>query len=62
MEESKDNHLLDSFKRDVISLGQLANTLHMTKKETMVYLEKFNIPVTDYDLNEELKKLEKFME
>jgi predicted HTH domain antitoxin len=53
--------VLKAFNQGDISLGQLANSLKLTKRETMKYLEIVNIPVTDYDLEEDLKGIEEFL-
>lgn len=53
--------VLKAFNQGDISLGQLASSLKLTKQETMKYLEIVNIPVTDYDLEEDLKAIEAFL-
>jgi hypothetical protein len=53
--------VLKAFNQGDISLGQLAISLKLTKIETMKYLELVNIPITDYDLTEDLKAMERFI-
>lgn len=54
--------VLKAFNQGDISLGQLANSLNLSKKETMHYLTLVNIPVTEYDLTEDLETVEAFLE
>lgn len=53
--------VLKAFNQGDISLGQLAKSLNLTKRETMKYLELVNIPITDYDFKDELKNVEAFL-
>ena len=53
--------VLKAFERGDISLGQLSRSLKFTKGETMKYLSMLKIPVTDYDLAEDLKGIEAFL-
>ena len=53
--------VLKAFNQGDVSLGQLGKSLNLTKRETMKYLELVNIPLTDYDFNEELKNVEEFL-
>jgi len=53
--------VLKAFNQGDISLGQLSKSLNLTKRETMKYLAIVNIPLTDYDFNEELKNVEAFL-
>ena len=53
--------VLKAFNQGDISLGQLAKSLKLTKRETMKYLEIVNIPITEYDFEEELKSVESFL-
>jgi predicted HTH domain antitoxin len=50
--------VLKAFNQGDISLGQLSTALDLTKQETMKYLALVNIPVTDYDLDEDLETIE----
>ncbi len=47
--------MLQAFQHADISLGQLSSLLQLSKEETMVYLSSRKIPVTDYDLDEDIK-------
>ena len=53
--------VLKAFNRGDISLGQLSRSLKLTKDETMQYLAMLKIPVTDYDLAEDIKGIEAFL-
>lgn len=53
--------VLKAFNQGDISLGQLATSLKLSKQETMKYLEIVNIPVTEYNLEEDLKAIEAFL-
>jgi len=53
--------VLKAFNQGDISLGQLAKSLKLSKRETMKYLEIVNIPLTDYDLEEDIKGMEEFL-
>lgn len=53
--------VLKAFNQGDISLGQLASALQLTKHETMKYLALVNIPVTDYNLDEDLETIEAFL-
>jgi len=53
--------VLMAFERGNISLAQLAKSLNLTKSETMKLLAIHNIPITDYELEEDLKGIEKFL-
>ncbi len=53
---------LDAFEREDISFPQLCKSLKLSKIETMKFLETMNISLTDYDIEEELKGIEGFLE
>jgi predicted HTH domain antitoxin len=53
--------VLKAFNQGDISLGQLSLALNLSKQETMQYLKIVNIPLTDYDLNEDLKTINEFL-
>ncbi|MEA1879648.1 MAG: UPF0175 family protein [Campylobacterota bacterium] len=53
--------VLKAFNQGDISLGQLAKSLKLSKRETMKYLEIVNIPLTNYDFEDELKNVEAFL-
>jgi len=54
--------VLKAFNQGDISLGQLASALDLSKEETMKYLALVNIPLTDYDISEDLKTVEALMD
>lgn len=53
--------VLKAFNQGDISLGQLSKALDLTKQDTMKYLALVNIPLTDYDLTEDLETIETFL-
>ncbi|NKQ41131.1 MAG: type II toxin-antitoxin system Phd/YefM family antitoxin [Sulfurovum sp.] len=53
--------VLKAFNQGDISLGQLSKSLKLTKRETMKYLQIVNIPLTNYDIGEDLKGIEEFL-
>lgn len=53
--------VLKAFNQGDISLGQLSKSLKLTKRETMKYLALVNVPLTDYDLDEDLQAIEMFL-
>jgi predicted HTH domain antitoxin len=57
-QKSKSQYL-HAYERAEISLGQLAKSLGLTKRETMIYLSEHNIPVIDYDFQEDLRGIER---
>ena len=48
---------LTAFIKGDISLGQLATTFGIDKISAMQLLGKLNIPIADYDLNEDLETI-----
>lgn len=49
---------LKAFERGDLSLGQLAKTLNKTKVEAMEMLGRLNIPLANYDLQEDLDAID----
>lgn len=56
-----ENLVLEAFQKGDISFSQLGKSLKLNKTETMKFLETMNIPLTDYDISEELKGIESFL-
>ncbi len=52
---------LKAFQSGDLSLGQLAASLQKSKVETIEMLGQLNIPVADYDLQEDLDAVEKLL-
>jgi predicted HTH domain antitoxin len=50
-----------AFEKGDLSLGQLADSLGKTKADTLQVLAQFNIPIADYDLQEDLATVEKLL-
>ena len=53
--------ILQAFEQGNISLSQLCKSLKLTKLKTMKLLSTLNIPITDYELKEDLKGIERFL-
>ena len=49
---------IKAFEKGDLSLGQLATMLGKTKVDTLKMLGQFNIPVADYDLQEDFAAIE----
>ena len=56
-----ENLVLKAFEKGNISLSQLAKSLKLTKTETMKLLSTLDIPVTDYEIQEDLKGIKDFL-
>lgn len=66
---SFDSHILDgglresislkAFEMGMISMGKLSQLLKLSKSETMALLDRLAIPVTDYQLADELVVLDR---
>ncbi len=50
---------LKAFEAGDLSLGQLANSLGKNKVEILKMLGQLNIPIADYDLQEDLEAIKK---
>jgi len=55
------NQFIESFLSADLSLGQLAHKMNLSIEETMRYLSERNIPVTDYDIEEDVRGVDIFM-
>ena len=56
-----ENLVLEAFEKGDISFSQLSKSLKLSKTETMNFLKTMNIPLTDYDIKEEIKGVESFL-
>ncbi|MEA3456149.1 MAG: type II toxin-antitoxin system Phd/YefM family antitoxin [Campylobacterota bacterium] len=56
-----DNLVLEAFKKGDVSFSQLSKSLKLNKSETMEFLKTMNIPITDYNIKEELKGIKSFL-
>ena len=52
--------VIKAFQSGDISLGQLSKQLNQTKTETIDFLGNLNIPVLDYELEDDLRTIEKW--
>ena len=57
----KTSFLVEAYKKSLISLGELANSLNMSKDETMKFLSSVGVDVIDYDFDEDLENLKDFL-
>lgn len=57
----KTSFLVEAYKKSLISLGELANSLNMSKDETMKFLSSIGVDVIDYDFDEDLENLKDFL-
>ena len=53
----KNSLLIEAYKNSLISLGEVAKSLGMTKKEAMKFLSTVGIDIIDYDLNEDMQTI-----
>jgi len=56
-----ENLVLEAFEKGDISFSQLGKSLKLSKTETMKFLETMKIPLTDYDIKEELRGIKSFL-
>ncbi len=52
--------IIKAYQAGDISLGQLSKQLNLTIMETIDFLGTLNIPVLDYELEDDLKTIEKW--
>lgn len=57
----KTSLLIDGYKSASISLGQLAKSLDISKQKAMHLLSMMGIDVVEYDFEDDLKTLDKFL-
>ena len=53
--------LIDAYQKGLLSLGQLAETLDISKEKAMKLLSTMGIDVIDYDFDEDLRTVEKLL-
>ena len=56
----KTSLMIDAYRKGHLSLGQVAEALAISKRETMKMLSLMGIDVIDYDFEEDLKFAENF--
>jgi len=57
----KTSLMIDAYKKGLLSLGQVANALEMPKEKVMKMLSTMGIDVIDYDFNDDLKNMDRFL-
>ena len=57
----KTSLLIDAYKNSLISLGELAKALNMSKEEALKFLSSLGVDVVDYDFNEDLETIKEFL-
>jgi len=57
----KTSLLIEAYENSLISLGELAKALNMSKKEAIKFLSTLRIDVIDYDFNVDLETIKKFL-
>ena len=53
--------MIDAYEKSLLSLGQLAKSIELSKRETMKMLSLSGIDVIDYDFKDELADLKDFL-
>ena len=53
--------LIDGFKQGNLSLGQLSNSLNISKKETLKLLSLIGVDILDYDFDDDLNAIDTFL-
>jgi len=56
-----DSLVLKAFAQGDITFGQLARSLDLTQTQTMKLLSVMDIPLTDYDIQEDLEGIESLL-
>ena len=57
----KTSLMIDAYQKGLLSLGQLAETLDISKEKAIKLLSTMGIDVIDYDFDEDLRTVEKFL-
>lgn len=57
----KTSFLVEAYKNSLISLGELAKALNMSKEETLKFLSTLGVDIVDYDFNEDLETIKEFL-
>ena len=60
--EKRVEALLHQYKNSNISIGKIAENLHIDREEVLALLRKHNIDFVDYGLEEEKKNVDDFLE
>lgn len=57
----KSSLLIDGYKSGILSLGQLSNSLNISKQKAMRLLSMMGIDVIDYNFDDEMGTLDSFI-
>ncbi len=57
----KTSLLIDGYKSDILSLGQLSKSLNISKQKAMNLLSMMGIDVCDYSFKDDMKTINKFL-
>jgi len=57
----KTSFLIEAYKNSLISLGELAKAINMSKEETLKFLSTLGVDIVDYDFNEDLETIKEFL-
>jgi predicted HTH domain antitoxin len=59
---SKNDYAMKSFQSGDLSFGQLSKSLGKSHHDTMSFLGFLGVPISDYDLEEDLKAINEMMD
>ena len=57
----KTSLLIEAYQNSLISLGEIAKVLNMSKEEVIKFLSTLGIDIIDYDFNEDLETIKDFL-
>lgn len=57
----KTSIMVDAYKQGLLSLGQVAKALEMSKEKVMKILSVMDIDVIDYDFKDDMKSMSSFL-
>jgi len=57
----KTSLMLDAYKKGLLSLGQVAEALNISKEKAMKLLSTMGIDVVEYDFKDDMKGLDSFL-
>jgi len=53
--------MIDAYQKSLLSLGQLSKALRLSKKESMKLLSLSGVNIIDYDFEDEVEALDRFL-
>lgn len=57
----KTSLLIEAYQNSLITLGEIAKVLNMSKEEVIKFLSTLGIDIIDYDFNEDLETIKDFL-